>query len=131
MPRPRPNGNGNITVWFVGAAYMPPVAAIPTTQLNGQTARDAYMRPLQTCRYFPAIAKIYGCRKSPRPTLHFLFFDHKARQRGGVRPIGELAHQHGVLRQRQAAEKRQRRLLFAVTDDLAAVQHGSQHAARL
>ena len=29
MPRPRPNGNGNITVWFVGAAYMPPVAAIP------------------------------------------------------------------------------------------------------
>ena len=36
--------------WFVGAAYMPPVAAIPVMQYNGQTARDAYMRPLQTCR---------------------------------------------------------------------------------
>ena len=29
MPRPRHNGNSNIVGRFVGAAYMPPVAAIP------------------------------------------------------------------------------------------------------
>ena len=34
----------------VGTAIMPPVAAIPANRSNGQTARDAYMRPLQTCR---------------------------------------------------------------------------------
>ena len=131
MPRPRPNGNGNITVWFVGAAYMPPVAAVPTMQPIGQTAQASNARPYNLTGKFMPTAQFPGGVGSPRPTLHFLFFDHKARQRGGVRPIGELAHQHGVLRQRQAAEKRQRRLLFAVTDDLAAVQHGSQHAARL
>ena len=36
---PALRGNGdlyaNIAGWFVGAAYMPPVAAIPITQLNG------------------------------------------------------------------------------------------------
>ena len=37
MPRPRPTGNGNITGWFVGAAYMPPVAAIPIVRYNGVT----------------------------------------------------------------------------------------------
>ena len=40
----------NISGWFVGAAYMPPVAANPANRPNGKTARDAYMRPLQTCR---------------------------------------------------------------------------------
>ena len=40
---------------FVGAAYMPPVAAIPVIQPNGQTARDAYMRPLQTYRKYRTI----------------------------------------------------------------------------
>ena len=29
MPRPRPTGKSNIVGRFVGAAYMPPVAAIP------------------------------------------------------------------------------------------------------
>ena len=28
---------------------MPPVAAIPVMRYNGETARDAYMRPLQSC----------------------------------------------------------------------------------
>ena len=36
----------------VGAAYMPPAAAIPINQPNGQTPRDASMRSLQTCREF-------------------------------------------------------------------------------
>ena len=40
---------------FVGTATMPPVAAKPIMRYNGQTARDAYMRPLQTCRKRPII----------------------------------------------------------------------------
>ncbi len=31
---------------------MPPVATAPVMRTNGQTARDAYMRPLQTYRKF-------------------------------------------------------------------------------
>ena len=38
--------------YSVGAAYMPPAAAIPANQPNGETPRDASMRPLQTCRKF-------------------------------------------------------------------------------
>ncbi len=68
MPRPRPNGNEKLTGWFVGAAYMPPAAAIPANQPNGQTARDAFMRPLQTCRKWA----FYHNRQIPR--------------RGGVTP---------------------------------------------
>ena len=45
---------------FVGAAYMPPVAAIPVIQPNGQTARDAYMRPLQTRRKYRTITGLCG-----------------------------------------------------------------------
>ena len=42
----------------VGTATMPPVAAIPVTQHNGSTARDATMRPLQTCRKYRTVT---GC----------------------------------------------------------------------
>ena len=38
----------NIMGWFVGAAYMPPVAAIPANRPNGKAARDASMRPLHS-----------------------------------------------------------------------------------
>ena len=41
---------------------MPPVAAIPANRPNGQTARDAYMRPLQTCRKYHVITE-YGGNK--------------------------------------------------------------------
>ena len=34
---------------------MPPAAAIPIMRYTGQTARDAYMRPLQTCRKFAIV----------------------------------------------------------------------------
>ena len=91
MPRPRFYGNAKITGWSVGAAYMPPVAADPAMQHNGQTARDAFMRPLQTCRKFAffqfllasrlfvgngldrsgrfaATAHLHGGVESPRPT---------------------------------------------------------------
>ena len=34
---------------------MPPVATILVMQPNGQTARDAYMRPLQTYRKFAIV----------------------------------------------------------------------------
>ena len=51
---------------------MPPVAANPVNLPNGQTARDAYMRPLQTRREFPVIAKFCVYRQIPR--------------RGGVTP---------------------------------------------
>ena len=53
----------------------------------------------------------------------FSFLDHKARQRSSVSPVGKLTDQHRILRQRQRAEERQRRLLFGIADDLAAVQH--------
>ena len=52
MPRPRSNDGAKITGWVVGAAYMPPVAIARILRCNGQPARDAYMRPLQTCRKF-------------------------------------------------------------------------------
>ena len=39
---------------------MPPVAAIPVIQPNGQTARDAYMRPLQTRRKYRTITGLCG-----------------------------------------------------------------------
>ena len=45
---------------FVGAAYMPPVAAIPAIQPNGKNARDAYMRPLQTRRKYRTITGLCG-----------------------------------------------------------------------
>ena len=41
---------------------MPPVAAIPANRPNGKTARDAYMRPLQTCRKYHVITE-YGGNK--------------------------------------------------------------------
>ena len=37
-----------LTGRFVGAAYMPPVAATPANRPNGKTARDATMRPLHS-----------------------------------------------------------------------------------
>ena len=52
LPRPRSNGGAKITGYSVGAAYMPPAAAIPTMQPTRQPPRDASMRPLQTCRKF-------------------------------------------------------------------------------
>ena len=39
---------------------MPPVAATPAMQYNGQTPRDAYMRPLQTCRQICTTRKTAG-----------------------------------------------------------------------
>ena len=48
--RPKPYITMNIMGWFVGAAYMPPVTTARILQYIGKTARDAYMRPLQTCR---------------------------------------------------------------------------------
>ncbi|WP_294759742.1 hypothetical protein [uncultured Gemmiger sp.] len=45
MPRPRFYGNDNFAGWFVGAAYMPPVAAVPAMQPNGQTPQASNARP--------------------------------------------------------------------------------------
>ena len=49
----------------VGAAYMPPVAAIPVMQLNGQTARNGQDRSLQTCRKQRAIPALHSNAHSP------------------------------------------------------------------
>ena len=61
---------------FVGAAFMPPGAAIPVIQPNGQTARDAYMRPLQTYRKYRTITGLcnsnhcsVGAGQAPPATL--------------------------------------------------------------
>ena len=51
--------------YTVGAAYMPPVAAIPVMRYNGQTPRDAYMRPLQTCRKRRTITGLRGNKNIP------------------------------------------------------------------
>ena len=50
MPRPRPYIIMNSMGWFVGAAYMPPVAAARILRTIGQTARNGQDRSLQTCR---------------------------------------------------------------------------------
>ena len=50
----------------VGAAYMPPVATAPVMRYTGQTARDASMRPLQTCRKYHIITE-YGDNKIHHP----------------------------------------------------------------
>ena len=73
---------------------MPPAAADPANRPNGQTARDAFMRPLQTCRKFvfsqlyltfrlfvgngldrsgrfAATAHLHGGVGSPRPTRQY------------------------------------------------------------
>ena len=44
--------------------------------------------------------------------------NHKATAAGSVSPVGKLTDQHRILRQRQRAEERQRRLLFGIADDL-------------
>ena len=42
---------------------MPPVAAVPVIRTNGKTARDAYMRPLQTCRKYHINTKYCNNKK--------------------------------------------------------------------
>ena len=44
---------------------MPPVAAIPANRPAGQTARDATMRPLQTCRKYQSITGLCGDKNQP------------------------------------------------------------------
>ena len=66
--------------YSVGAAYMPPAAAILANQPNGQTAWDAFMRPLQTCRKWA----FYRNRQIPRrggvtpPVSHYIKCVRKA-----------------------------------------------------
>ena len=45
---------------------MPPVATAPVMRYTGQTARDASMRPLQTCRKYHIITE-YGNNKIHHP----------------------------------------------------------------
>ena len=72
LPRPQPYIIMNIMGWFVGAAYMPPVAAAPTNRPNGQTARDAYMRPLQTCRKYRIITEFCNNKNVPARRAHHI-----------------------------------------------------------
>ena len=51
--------------YSVGAAYMPPVAATPAMRTNGQTPRDAFMRPLQTCRKYRTITGLRNSKNTP------------------------------------------------------------------
>ena len=81
----------------VGAAYMPPVAATPAMQYNGQTPRDAYMRPLQTCRQICTTRKtagraikfiaprFYGKTKTRRPLPRLVFHKKKEKNRTSCR----------------------------------------------
>ena len=62
---------------------MPPVAAVPILRYNGKTARDAYMRPLQTCRKFAF----------PQLLLTFRLFVGNGLDRSGRFAI--TAHLHG------------------------------------
>ena len=75
--------------YSVGAAYMPPAAAIPSNQPNGQTARDAFMRPLQTCRKFAFCQSLLAFRlfvgRGLDPSL-LLCGDCQFPRRGGVTP---------------------------------------------
>ena len=75
--------------YSVGAAYMPPVAAVPANQSNGQTARDAFMRPLQTCRKFAFYQSLLAFRlfvgRGLDPSLLFCCCRPFPR-RGGVTP---------------------------------------------
>ena len=88
-PRPRFCGNADFMGWFVGAAYMPPVAAARILRYNGKTARDAYMRPLQTCRKFAFFQLSLTFRlfvgRGLDPSLPFCGYRPFAR-RGGVTP---------------------------------------------
>ena len=76
---------------------MPPVAATPAMQYNGQTPRDAYMRPLQTCRQICTTRKtagraikniaprFYGKTKTRRPLPRLVFHKKKEKNRTSCR----------------------------------------------
>ncbi|WP_308000255.1 hypothetical protein, partial [uncultured Gemmiger sp.] len=53
---------------------MPPVAANPANRPDGQTARDAYMRPLQTCRKYAAPPYIALYKNVPARRAHHIYY---------------------------------------------------------
>ena len=59
-----------------------------------------------------------------------LFFQNKAGQGRCIGPVGEIAHQYGIFFQREGAQPAKDALLFAGADDPAAVEDGTEHAAR-
>ena len=75
--------------YSVGAAYMPPVAAIRILRTIGKTARNGQDRSLQTCRKRRTITGLCGNKNTPRG-------------RGGARPArGQMVAQKsrvGLLR---------------------------------
>ena len=68
---------------------MPPVAITPSIRFNGQTARDASMRPLQTCRKFAFPQLLLTFRlfvgRGLDPSLPFCG-NRQIPRRGGVTP---------------------------------------------
>ena len=98
-PRPRFCGDANFMGWFVGAAYMPPVAAARILRYNGKTARDAYMRPLQTCRKFAFFQLSLTFRlfvgRGLDPSLPFCDYRQIPRRGGSPRPTGQYKPSRG------------------------------------
>ena len=58
-----------------------------------------------------------------------LFFQQQAGQRGGIGPVGKIAHQYGTFRQGQGARPLQDVPLFVRADDPPAVEDRTEHPA--
>ena len=75
--------------WFVGAAYMPPVATTRKLRYNGKIARNGQDRSLQTCRKFAFSQLLLTSRlfvgRGLDPSLPFCG-NCKTPRRGGVTP---------------------------------------------
>ena len=72
---------------------------------------------------------VYFNRKCTWMQEFLLFFQQQAGQRGGIGPVGKIAHQYGTFRQGQGARPLQDVPLFVRADDPPAVEDRTEHPA--